>query len=143
VLQADLVIGAVLVPGAETPKLVTRDVVRRMKRGSVLVDVAVDQGGCFETTRPTTHQNPTYVVDEVVHYCVANMPSAVARIATFALNNATLPFIIRLADKGYRDAMREDPHLLAGLNMHGGKITYEAVATAQGRPYVEAEKAIG
>jgi alanine dehydrogenase len=143
VLQADLVIGAVLVPGAETPKLVTRDVVRRMKRGSVLVDVAVDQGGCFETTRPTTHQNPTYVVDEVVHYCVANMPSAVARTATFALNNATLPFIIRLADKGYRDAMREDPHLLAGLNMHGGKITYEAVATAQGRPYVEAEKAIG
>jgi alanine dehydrogenase len=143
VLAADLVVGAVLVPGAETPKLVSREVVRRMKRGSVLVDVAIDQGGCFETSRPTTHHEPTYVVDEVVHYCVANMPSAVARTATFALNNATLPFIIRLADQGYREAMREDPHLLAGLNLHRGKLTYEAIAKAQGRPFVAAAEAVG
>jgi alanine dehydrogenase len=143
VLEADLVVGAVLVPGAETPKLVSRDTVRRMKRGSVLVDVAVDQGGCFETSRPTTHQNPTYLVGEVVHYCVANMPSAVARTAAFALNNATLPFITRLADKGWRDAMREDPHLLAGLNVHGGRITYEAVARSQGRSYVAAKEVVG
>lgn len=142
VLTADLVIGAVLLPGAAAPKLVTADMVRRMKRGAVVVDVSIDQGGCFETSRPTTHTDPTYVVDGVVHYCVANMPGAVPRTSTFALNNATLPFTLALADKGWRRAMEEDPHLLAGLNVHRGRITYAAVAEAHGLPYTSASEAL-
>ena len=132
VLDADLVIGAVLIPGAAAPKLVTREMVREMRPGSVLVDVAIDQGGCFETSRPTTHADPTYTVDDVVHYCVANMPGAVARTSTLALNNATLPFTLALANKGYRQALLDDPHLLNGLNVHYGKVTYEAVAANLG-----------
>ncbi|HYM33486.1 MAG TPA: alanine dehydrogenase [Candidatus Cybelea sp.] len=142
VLDADLVIGAVLVPGAAAPKLVTRDMVRHMRRGAVLVDVSIDQGGCFETSRPTTHAEPTFVVDGVVHYCVANMPGAVARTSTFALNNATLPFVLALADKGYARALAEDPHLLNGLNVHRGKLTYAAVAHDLGLPYVPAAEAL-
>ncbi|WP_417656587.1 alanine dehydrogenase [Pseudidiomarina aestuarii] len=124
--EADLVIGAVLIPGAAAPKLLTREHIKNMKPGSVLVDVAIDQGGCFETSKATTHQNPTYVVDDVIHYCVANMPGGVARTSTIALNNATLPFGLALANKGLK-AMAADPHLLNGLNMHKGKITYKAV----------------
>ena len=139
VLSADLVIGAVLVPGAAAPKLVTREMVRQMKRGSVLVDVAIDQGGCFETSRPTTHADPTFVEEGVVHYCVANMPGAVARTSTLALNNATLPFVIALADKGYRRALAEDPHLKAGLNIHRGHVTHPAVAEALALPYTPAD----
>lgn len=142
VVDADLVIGAVLIPGAEAPKLVDRATVRRMRRGSVMVDVSIDQGGCFETSRPTTHAKPTYVVDGVVHYCVSNMPAAVARTSTFALNNATLPFILALAGKGYRLAMRDDPHLRDGLNVCDGKVTYEAVARALGLTYHPASKEI-
>ncbi|WP_262027428.1 alanine dehydrogenase [Microvirga sp. Mcv34] len=136
--EADLIIGAVLIPGAAAPKLVTREVLRTMKKGSVVVDVAIDQGGCFETSRPTTHSDPTYVVDDVVHYCVANMPGAVARTSTLALNNATLPFVLALADKGWRTAMLQDPHLLAGLNVFDGKITCQPVAEAQDLPYTPA-----
>lgn len=132
VLEADLVIGAVLVPGAAAPKLVTKEMVAPMKRGSVLVDISIDQGGCFETSTATTHEDPTYVVDEVVHYCVANMPGAVARTSTFALNNATLPFALAIADKGYKAALLENPYLLAGLNVHKGQLTYQAVADALG-----------
>jgi alanine dehydrogenase len=132
VLGADLVIGAVLIPGAAAPKLITREMVSQMLPGSVLVDVAIDQGGCAETSRPTTHAEPTYLVDEVVHYCVANMPGAVARTSTQALNNATLPFIIALAEKGPRRAMEEDPHLLNGLNLAKGLLTNAPVAAAQG-----------
>ena len=132
VLSADLVIGAVLVPGAAAPKLVTHDMVRRMRPGSVLVDIAIDQGGCFETSRPTTHSNPTYVQDGVVHYCVTNMPGAVARTSTFALTNATLPFVLALAHKGWRQAMLDDPHLAEGLNIHDGRVTHLAVAQALG-----------
>jgi alanine dehydrogenase len=142
VLSADLVIGAVLVPGAAAPKLVTADMVKRMKRGSVLVDISIDQGGCFETSRPTTHDNPTYVVDETVHYCVANMPGAVARTSTFALNNATLPFVIALADKGAKAAMLADLHLRNGLNVHRGKITHPAVAEALKLDYLPADRAL-
>jgi alanine dehydrogenase len=142
VLGADLVVGAVLLPGAAAPKLVTRDMVSKMKRGAVVVDVAIDQGGCFETSRPTTHADPTYVVDDVVHYCVANMPGAVARTSTFALNNATLPFTLALADRGYRRALAMDPHLKAGLNVAGGKVTLKAVAEAHGLPYVPPEDAL-
>ncbi len=142
VATADLVIGAVLLPGAAAPKLVTRQMVRDMKRGSVIVDVAIDQGGCCETSRPTTHADPTYVEEGVVHYCVANMPGAVARTSTFALNNATLPFVLRLADRGYRQALLDDPHLRAGLNVHRGRITYRAVAEAQGLEYIPAEDAL-
>jgi alanine dehydrogenase len=142
VLEADLVIGAVLVPGAAAPKLVTRDVVRRMKPGSVIVDIAIDQGGCFETSRPTTHAQPTYVEQGVVHYCVTNMPGAVARTSTFALNNATLPFVLTLADKGWREAMRHDPHLRRGLNIHKGGVTFEAVATDLGLPFTPPEQAL-
>jgi alanine dehydrogenase len=137
VLSADLVIGAVLVPGAAAPRLVRADVVARMKRGAVIVDVAIDQGGCFETSRPTTHGDPTYVHEGVVHYCVANMPGAVPRTSTFALNNATLPFVLALAGRGGREAMRADPHLLAGLNVHAGKITCRAVAEAQGLAFTD------
>jgi alanine dehydrogenase len=143
VLAADLVIGAVLIPGAAAPKLVTRDLVSRMKRGSVLVDVAIDQGGCFETSRATTHAEPTYMVDDVVHYCVANMPGGVARTSTFALNNATLPFTLAIADKGWRVALGEDRHLLEGLNVHGGKVTYKAVANAHGMAFTPPEEALG
>jgi alanine dehydrogenase len=128
VLSADLVIGAVLVPGAAAPKLVSRELVRAMKRGAVMVDIAIDQGGCFETSRPTTHANPTYVEEGVIHYCVTNMPGAVARTSTFALNNATLPFVLDLADKGWRRALADDPHLRAGLNIQDGRVTHEAVA---------------
>jgi alanine dehydrogenase len=132
VLEADLVIGAVLVAGAAAPKLVTKQHVQEMKRGSVIVDISIDQGGCFETSRPTTHAKPTFVVHEVVHYCVTNMPGAVARTSTFSLNNATLPFVLALADKGPEAAMREDPHLLNGLNVYAGRIAYPAVAAALG-----------
>ena len=142
VLGADLVIGAVLVPGAAAPRLVSADMVRRMKRGAVMVDVAIDQGGCFETSRPTTHAAPTYVVDGVIHYCVANMPGAVARTSTFALNNATLPFTLALADKGWRKALADDPHLRAGLNVHRGRLTFEAVARDQNLSFQPAEEAI-
>jgi alanine dehydrogenase len=135
VLSADLVIGAVLVPGAAAPKLVSREMVARMKPGSVLVDVAIDQGGCFETSRATTHSHPTYLVDGVVHYCVANMPGGVPRTSTYALNNATLPYVLALAGRGYRDAMKRDPHLLAGLNVHEGKVTNREVAEALGLAY--------
>jgi alanine dehydrogenase len=132
VLAADLVIGAVLVPGAAAPKLVTSAMVRRMRPGSVLVDIAIDQGGCFETSRPTTHSAPTYVLDGVVHYCVTNMPGAVALTSTFALTNATLPFVLALAGKGWREAMHDDPHLAEGLNIQAGLVTHIAVAQALG-----------
>lgn len=135
VLEADVVIGAVLIPGGSAPKLVTRDMLPRMRTGAVLVDVAIDQGGCFETSRPTTHDNPTYIVDGVVHYCVANMPGAVARTSAQALGNATLPFILALADKGWKQALLEDPHLRAGLNVHAGRITHPAVAEALGAEF--------
>ena len=138
VLSADLVIGAVLLPGAETPKLVSREMVSSMRRGSVIVDVAIDQGGCCETSRVTTHSDPTYLIDDVVHYCVGNMPGAVARTSTFALNNATLPFIAQVAEMGYLEAMQANPHLLAGLNAYHGQLTYAAVAEAQGRDHVPA-----
>jgi alanine dehydrogenase len=137
VLAADLVIGAVLVPGAAAPKLVTRELVRRMKPGSVIVDVAIDQGGCCETSRPTTHAAPTFVVDGVVHYCVANMPGGVPRTSAFALNNATLPFVLALADQGWRRAIADDPHLRGGLNVALGQVTHPAVAAALGHPYTD------
>ena len=143
VCEADLVIGAVLVPGAAAPKLVTRDMLKCMKPGAVLVDVAIDQGGCFETSHPTTHDNPTFVVDGVVHYCVANMPGAVARTSTYALNNVTLPHALRIADLGWKEAMRSDPYLAEGLNIHAGRVTYPAVAEELGYdllPVVEALK---
>jgi alanine dehydrogenase len=143
VLSADLVIGGVLVPGAAAPKLVTRDMISRMKPGAVVVDVAIDQGGCFETSHATTHADPTYVLDGVVHYCVANMPGAVARTSTFALNNATIGHAIALAGKGWQQAMRDDPHLRNGLNVCQGKVTYQAVAEALDYPYVPAESMLG
>jgi alanine dehydrogenase len=142
VAGADLVIGAVLIPGAEAPKLVTRAMLKTMSTGAVLVDVAIDQGGCFETSRPTTHAEPTYVVDGIVHYCVANMPGAVARTSTYALNNATLPHVLRLAKRGWRDALAADPHLRAGLNVLGGTLTCRPVAEAQGLDYVAPESAL-
>ncbi len=141
--EADLVIGAVLVPGATAPRLVTRADLGRMKPGAVVVDVAIDQGGCFETSRPTTHQDPIYEVDGVVHYCVANMPGAVARTSTLALGQATLPFLLALADKGWRRACAEDRHLLAGLNIHDGKLTNAAVGHAQGIAAIAPEDALG
>ncbi|MBC01420.1 MAG: alanine dehydrogenase [Rhodobacteraceae bacterium] len=142
VLEADLVIGAVLVAGAAAPKLVTADHVRRMKPGSVLVDVAIDQGGCFETSHATTHAEPTYVVDEVVHYCVANMPGAVPKTSAHALNNATLPFTLALANKGYHKALTDNPHLMNGLNVHAGRVTVKAVAEALGYDYVSPQVAL-
>ncbi|NNM13610.1 MAG: alanine dehydrogenase, partial [Gammaproteobacteria bacterium] len=141
-LRADMVVGAVLLPGAKAPKLIDRDLISRMSAGSVLVDVAIDQGGCFETSKPTTHQEPTYIVDDVVHYCVANMPGAVPRTSTFALNNATLPFTLALADKGFKQAIRDDQNLLQGLNVHAGKVTYQAVAEVWDYDYVDALSAI-
>ncbi|HWS26335.1 MAG TPA: alanine dehydrogenase [Xanthomonadales bacterium] len=143
VLTADLVIGGVLIPGAAAPKLVSAAMVKRMKPGAAVVDVAIDQGGCFETAHATTHADPTYIVDDVVHYCVANMPGAVPRTSTFALNNATLPFILELATKGAKRAMAENIHLLRGLNVHAGKVTYQPVAEGFGFEYVPAEKALG
>lgn len=143
VSHADLVIGAVLIPGASAPKLVTKKMLSNMRAGSVIVDVSIDQGGCFETSMPTTHENPTYIVDGVVHYCVANMPGGVPRTSTFALNNATLPFVLALANEGYQVAMQRNRHLLNGLNVCRGKITYRAVAEALHQPYVSAEQMIG
>ncbi len=143
VISADLVIGGVLLPGAAAPKLITRKMVSQMKKGSVIVDVAIDQGGCAETSHATTHADPTYVVDDVVHYCVANMPGAVARTSTFALNNATLPFTIALAEKGAEGAMKANKHLLAGLNVYKNTLTYGAVAEAQGLAFKSAESVLG
>ena len=140
--ECDLLIGGVLIPGAEAPKLVTKDMIKLMKRGSVIVDVAIDQGGCVETSRPTTHANPTYIVDEVVHYCVANMPGGVPRTSTIALNKATLPFLTKLADKGYKQALHEDKNFLAGLNVCKGHITYEAVAKTFGQKYLSPNDAL-
>jgi alanine dehydrogenase len=133
--EAELVIGAVLVPGAAAPKLVSRDMLKTMKRGSVLVDIAIDQGGCFETSRATTHDDPVFEVDGVIHYCVANMPGAVSRTSAFALNNATLPFALKLANLGAKEAMQQDSHLANGLNVSGGKIRHEAVAEALDLPF--------
>lgn len=135
VKSAHLVVGAVLVPGGAAPKLITREMLKTMKRGSVIVDIAIDQGGCFETSRPTTHENPVYEEEGVIHYCVANMPGAVARTSTFALNNATLPYVIQLANKGPDKAMADNPHLAAGLNVSDGKIRYQAVAEALDLPF--------
>ena len=139
VLDAELVIGGVLIPGAAAPKLVTRGMISRMKKGAVVVDVAIDQGGCFETSHATTHAEPTYVVDGVVHYCVANMPGAVARTSTFALNNATIGHAVALADKGWQQALRDNAHLKNGLNVANGHVTYEAVARDLGYTYVNAD----
>ena len=135
VARAHLVIGAVLVPGAAAPKLVTREMLKTMKRGSVLVDIAIDQGGCFETSHATTHDNPVYEIDGIIHYCVANMPGAVARTSAFALNNATLPFVLKLANLGAEAAMKADPHLANGLNISAGKIRHAAVAEALALPF--------
>ncbi len=140
--RMDMVVGAVLIPGAAAPKLVSRDQLSLMKPGSVLVDVAIDQGGCFETSRATTHQDPIYEVDGIVHYCVANMPGAVARTSTIALGNATMPFMLALADKGWKKACSDDPHLLNGLNVHAGQLTYEAVGTALNIDTVKPESLI-
>ena len=136
--KAELVIGAVLVPGAAAPKLVTREMLKTMKRGSVLVDIAIDQGGCFETSHATTHDDPVYEVDGIIHYCVANMPGAVSRTSAFALNNATLPFALKIANLGAEEAMRQDPHLANGLNVSGGKIRHQAVAEALDLEFVAA-----
>jgi len=139
VLDAELVVGGVLIPGAAAPKLVTRSMIARMKKGAVVVDVAIDQGGCFETSHATTHAEPTFVVDGVVHYCVANMPGAVARTSTFALNNATIGHALALADKGWKQALKDNPHLKNGLNVANGQVTYEAVAKDLGYAYVNAD----
>jgi alanine dehydrogenase len=143
VADADLVIGAVLIPGAAAPKLVTRDMLSTMRPGAVLVDVAIDQGGCFETSHATTHAEPTYVVDGVVHYCVANMPGGVARTSTYALNNVTLPHALRIANLGWKAALKADPHLAAGLNVHEGKVTYEAVASELGHAFTPVADVLG
>jgi alanine dehydrogenase len=140
IIEADLVVGGVLVPGAKAPKLIRREDLKTMQPGSVIVDVAVDQGGCVETIKPTTHENPTYVVDGVIHYGVANMPGAVPRTSTFALTNATLPYALQLANKGWKKALKENPALLKGLNMVGGKVTYPAVGESFGIPVEPAEK---
>ncbi|NRD88657.1 alanine dehydrogenase [Sphingopyxis sp. BSNA05] len=143
VAEADLVIGAVLIPGAEAPKLVTRDMLSTMRPGSVLCDVAIDQGGCFETSKPTTHEDPTYVVDDIVHYCVANMPGAVSRTSTYALNNVTLPHTLAIANKGWESALREDRHLAEGLNVWNGHVTYKAVADDLGYDYMPVSEVVG
>jgi|TARA_B100001741_G_scaffold284175_1_gene259594 alanine dehydrogenase len=137
VAEADLLVGGVLIPGAEAPKLVTKDMLKLMKRGSVIVDVAIDQGGCVETSKPTTHADPTFIIDDIVHYCVANMPGGVPRTSTFALNKVTLPYLLKLANKGYQKALREDPNFLEGLNICKGSVTYKAVADAFGHKYYE------
>lgn len=143
VRESDMIIGAVLIPGAAAPKLITRAMLADMKPGSVLVDVAIDQGGCFETSKPTTHAEPTYIVDGIVHYCVANMPGGVARTSTLGLTNATLPFVLALADKGWREALGNDRHFLPGLNVHAGKITYPGVADAFGLDYADPAGVVG
>ena len=143
VMAADLVVGAVLVPGAAAPKLITRNMVKAMRPGSVFVDIAIDQGGCSETSKPTTHAAPTYLDEGVVHYCVTNMPGAVARTSTFALNNATLPFVLALAGKGWQRALYDDPHLLEGLNVAHGQVTYKAVAEAHDMNYTPPQQALG
>ena len=140
--NCDLLIGGVLIPGAEAPKLITKDMLKIMKRGSVIVDVAIDQGGCVETSKPTTHANPTYIIDNVVHYCVANMPGGVPRTSTLALNKATIPFLSKLADNGYQKALKEDKNFLAGLNLHKGTVTYKAVADVFKHQYVIPSEAI-
>ncbi|MCX4188610.1 alanine dehydrogenase [Methylophaga sp. OBS4] len=142
VLRADMVIGAVLLPGAKAPKLIDRALLKQMKTGAVLIDVSIDQGGCFESSRPTTHDKPTYQEEGIIHYCVANMPGAVARTSTFALTNATLPFVMALADKGYRQALLDDRHLMNGLNVCRGQVTFKAVAEAHGYPYVSSESVL-
>jgi alanine dehydrogenase len=142
IAECDLLIGGVLIPGAEAPKLITKDMVKLMKRGSVIVDVAIDQGGCVETSKPTTHAEPTYMVDDVVHYCVANMPGGVPRTSTLALNKATLPFLSKLAKDGYQKALNDDPNFLAGLNVHKGIVTYKAVADVFGHNFVPPTQAI-
>jgi alanine dehydrogenase len=140
---ADLVIGAVLVPGAAAPKILPRDVLRKMRAGSVVVDISIDQGGCFESSRPTTHSNPIYIEEGIVHYCVTNMPAGVPHTSSVALNNVTLPFVIALAEKGHQAACLENPHLLRGLNIHSGRVTHNAVASALNKPYVLPEAALG
>jgi len=142
IAEADLLVGGVLIPGAEAPKLVTKDMLKLMKRGSVIVDVAIDQGGCVETSKPTTHAEPTYIVDDVVHYCVANMPGGVPRTSTIALNKATLPFLNKLATNGYQKALKEDKNFLEGLNIYKGQVTYKAVADVFGHSFVEPGEAI-
>jgi alanine dehydrogenase len=143
VTNAHLIVGAVLIPGARAPRLVTRQMLGRMKKGAVLVDVSIDQGGCFETSRPTTHADPTYVVDGVVHYCVANMPGGVPRTSTFALNNATLPYVLELADGGWKAALARNPHLRNGLNVYEGRITHPEVAAALGYAFVDPASLVG
>ena len=140
--ECDLLVGGVLIPGAEAPKIVTKKMLKSMKRGSVIVDVAIDQGGCVETSKPTTHAEPTYIVDDIVHYCVANMPGGVPRTSTLALNKATLPFLSKLAKDGYKKALKNDPNFLAGLNIHKGSVTYKAVAETFGHNYVSPNEAI-
>jgi len=140
VAEADLIVGGVLIPGAEAPKLVTKDMLKLMKRGSVIVDVAIDQGGCVETSKPTTFNDPTFIVDNVVHYCVANMPGGVPRTSTIALNKATLPYLVKLANRGYQKALSEDKNFLAGLNVHKGHVTYKAVADVFGHQYANASE---
>ena len=142
VAEADLLVGGVLIPGAEAPKLITKEMIKTMKRGSVIVDVAIDQGGCVETSKPTTHADPTYIVDDVVHYCVANMPGGVPRTSTIALNKATLPFLNKLAANGYQKALKEDKNFLEGLNIYKGQVTYKAVADAFGHSFVSSAEAI-
>ena len=143
IADCDLLIGGVLIPGAEAPKLVTKDMIKSMKRGSVIVDVAIDQGGCVETSRPTTHAEPTYLVNDVVHYCVANMPGGVPRTSTMALNKATLPLLIKLADQGYKKTLKENKNYLAGLNVYRGKVTFKGVADAFNFSYTPPEQALG
>ena len=140
--ECDLLVGGVLIPGAEDPKLVTKKMLKGMKRGSVIVDVAIDQGGCVETSKPTTHADPTYIVDDIVHYCVANMPGGVPRTSTLALNKATLPFLSKLAKDGYKKALTNDPNFLAGLNVHKGSVTYKAVADTFGHKFLSPKEAI-
>ena len=140
--DADLLVGGVLIPGAEAPKLVTKDMLKLMKRGSVIVDVAIDQGGCVETSKPTTHANPTYIVDDIVHYCVANMPGGVPRTSTLALNKVTLPFLNKLAKDGYQKALKDDPNFLAGLNICKGNVTYKAVADTFGHKFLSPAEAL-
>ena len=140
--ECDLLVGGVLIPGAEAPKLVTKSMLKNMKRGSVIVDVAIDQGGCVETSKPTTHAEPTYIIDDVVHYCVANMPGGVPRTSTIALNNATLPFLSKLAHDGYQKALKDDPNFLAGLNVFKGQVTYKAVADVFGHQYANASEVL-
>ena len=137
-----MLVGGVLIPGAEAPKLVTKNMIKNMKRGSVIVDVAIDQGGCVETSKPTTFAEPTYIVDDIVHYCVANMPGGVPRTSTIALNKATLPFLNKLAGDGYYKALKDDPNFLAGLNVHKGEVTYKAVADVFGYDYLTARDAL-